>query len=102
VNRLLNIVLVVLLLALVPLRGLAAAAHGHCGDASPEYAQAQDDASQSSTHDDGGGEHCAGMSAIPSVSLSLPGDRSEERSRHGERFVIGFIPEHLDPPPLAR
>ena len=101
VNRLLKIFLIALLLVGAPLRGVAAATDGHCADVPQAFEQMQDDASQNSAHDDGGTEHCAGMSAIASVPLSLPGDRSEERSRQGEHLFAGFIPEHLDPPPLA-
>ena len=116
-NRLLKTAVLVLLLALVPFRGIAAATVAHCASQN-ESVQAQADLLQSGpdhddraaaphTHDgkaDCGAcaEHCTSMLIVLSADgMSLPGDMGTDRPAHGELVAAGFIPEHLDPPPLA-
>lgn len=109
-NRLLKTAVLVLLLALVPFRGIAAATAGLCAATQKDSVQAQADflqgapdhddrAAAAHTHD---GEHCTTMLVVLSADrVSLPGDMGTDRTAHGEPFAAGFIPEHLDPPPLA-
>ena len=104
-NRLLKTAVLILLLALVPFRGIAAAAVEHCAVAQKDSALLQsspdhdDRAATPHTHD---GEHCTTMLVVLSADrVSLPGDMGADRPAHGERLAAGFIPEHLDPPPLA-
>ncbi len=108
-NRLLKTALLILLLALVPFRGIAATV-AHCAATQADSVQAQADFLQSSPdHDDRAaaahthdGEHCTTMLVVLSADrLSLPGDMGTDRTAHGELLAAGFIPEHLDPPPLA-
>ncbi len=106
VNRLLKTAVLVLLLALVPFRAIAAATADLCDAAQKDPVQAQ---AQLSDHDDRAGtphahdgEHCTTMLVVPSANqVSLPGDMRADRPAHGELPAAGFIPEHLDPPPLA-
>jgi hypothetical protein len=110
VNRLLKTAVLILLLALVPFRGIAAAAVEHCAATQEDSVHAQaeflqsspdhdDRAATSHTHD---GEHCTTMLVVLSAHrVSLPGDMGADRPTHGEFLAAGFIPEHLDPPPLA-
>ena len=118
VNRLLKTAVLVLLLALVPFRGIAAATAGLCPATQEDSAQAQAESLQSSPdHDDEAAaphthdgkpdcsacaEHCTSTLMVVSTDgMSLPGDIGTDRTPHGEPFAAGFIPEHLDPPPLA-
>ena len=116
-NRLLKTAVLVLLLALVPFRGIAAATAEHCPSTQKDSVQAQADFPQSSPdHDDRAAahthdgkpdcsacaEHCTSMLVVLSAAgVSLPGDMGTDRPAHGELLAAGFIPEHLDPPPLA-
>src|ERR687885_764846 len=97
-------VLVVLLLALVPLRALASvtigfcALHGH-GAASEHAAHAHHD------HDDGAGqhgsnddcnscvEHCASASAVPPAKLPSLAPAGAQRIATHERCAGGFVPD---------
>jgi hypothetical protein len=104
VNRLLKTAVLVLLLALVPFRAIAAATVAPCAS-QDDSVQAQ--AAAPHTHDgkaDCGAcaEHCTSMLVVVSADgMSLPGDMGTDRPAHGELLAAGFIPEHLDPPPLA-
>lgn len=109
-NRLLKTALLILLLALVPFRGIASATAGLCAATQKDSVQAQADFLQGSPdHDDRAaaphkhdGEHCTTMLVVLSAGrVSLPGDMGTDRTAHGELLAAGFIPEQLDPPPLA-
>ena len=114
-NRLLKTAVLVLLLAMVPFRAIAAAVVEHCAATQKDSAQAEfqgspdhdDRAAAPHTHDgkpDCGAcaEPCTSMLVVLSANrVSLPGDMGTERTAHGEPLAAGFIPEHLDPPPLA-
>ncbi len=105
------------MLALIPLRGLAAVTVGVCaasGQESTLQLQADHDHGQHEhapaphSHDDNKvdcgacAEHCTGASFVPqAASTSLPDMASAERAVKGEQFAAGHVPEHLDPPPLA-
>lgn len=116
VNRLLKIAVLIVLLALVPFRGIAATV-AYCASQN-DSVQAQADFVQSAPdHDDRAtgphthdgqpdcsacAEHCTGALMLLSADrMSLPGDMGADRTAHGELFAAGFIPEQLDPPPLA-
>lgn len=116
-NRLLKTAVLVLLLALIPFRGIAAATVAYCGSQN-DSVQAQgellqgapdhdDRASAAHAHDgkpdcSACAEHCTSMLVVLSAdTMSLPGDTGTDRPAHGELLAAGFIPEHLDPPPLA-
>jgi hypothetical protein len=115
VNRTLKLVAIALLLAVMPLRALAAVTIGFCAMGQHE-APAQVATEESHDHHGHGHapepdsapdcnacvEHCSSASfAVPApletvVSVQRPG-----RIVLGERFAAGFVPDHLDPPPLA-
>jgi hypothetical protein len=108
----LKTLLLVLLLAIIPLRALATVTIGFCalhhpGAALSEPAHAH--------HHDGGNhqhgashdtcdscvEHCASASAVTSADLpSLPPTGAHWIASH-KHFAPGFVPDPLDPPPLA-
>jgi hypothetical protein len=118
VKSALKLLLVCAMLALVPLRGIAAVTVGICAVGEHgAWAQVHADDGHG-THDDPSGpesgsddnpaecgvcaEHCAGASfVIESAPASLADWARAERSLPGERFAAGHVPEHLDPPPLA-
>lgn len=92
----------VLLVVLMPLRGIAAAAADACAPAQAESMQAQGDHERSPHDHDATSEHCAGSSAIVAThAVPLPAPSSTDHIRRGHRFAAGFVPEQLDPPPLA-
>jgi len=114
VNRKLSTVVLVLMLALLPLRALAAVTSGFCAFAHPHGSAAPADHADHSPHDGspahGHGEapcsscveHC---SSAPFAPLHAPAKVAEapagEHSLLYQRSVAGFIPDPLDPPPLA-
>lgn len=117
VKSALKLLLISAMLALIPLRGLAALTVGICAAGNQEWNQAQ------VVHDHGShergaapesnddqknadcsncAEHCAGASFVPQATLTaLPDGSGGDRVPPGERFAAGHVPEHLDPPPLA-
>lgn len=117
-KRVLNLLLVCTMLALIPLRGLAAATVGICGAGGEDSSIAAPAGGYHSPHEhptapeagDHGkkancnacAEHCTGASFVPQTALtSLPDLAGAQRAVPGERFAAGHVPEHLDPPPLA-
>lgn len=114
VSRKLKAVVVLLMLALLPVRALAAVTSGFCafahqhGAATPaEHAHdSHDDSSPAHGH---GASPCSSCVAhcssaafapmdAPAASAQAPG---AERSVLYQRSVASFIPDPLDPPPLA-
>ena len=107
---------VLTLLALLPLRALAAVTIGFCAAAHPgvtEQVQAEHD---HAAHPHGGeipdsdanadcnacAEHCTSASVLlPTLPATLAGAFSAERVGMAEYFAAGHVPEHLDRPPLA-
>jgi len=106
------------MLALIPLRGIAAATVGICGVAGQDSsiaAQAGGDrgphehATAPESGDHGNktncnacAEHCTGASFVAhAMPGALPEVSGGDRVPPGERFAAGHVPEHLDPPPLA-
>jgi hypothetical protein len=106
-------IVVLLMLALLPVRALAAVTIGFCamhhhGAAAPtvEHGASQEhdglplgDGSQEQCN--ACVEHCATASTVASSELPLPLAVSAQRIAVGEQFVAGFVPDQLDRPPLA-
>jgi hypothetical protein len=116
-NRL-KILVVLTLLALLPLRALAAVTIGFCAlsDQNAAVHLHAEHADRSSHHGDTSpesqtganpdcnvcAEHCTSASfAVPDVITAFLVGTGSDRTPHGERLAAGFVPEHLDPPPLA-
>lgn len=113
--RTLKTVLLVLMLAVLPLRALAAVTTGFCAFAHEHGAPAHHaDASHEPHERDSPAHshdaspcsscvaHCSSAALAPftpPASFAVPA--ATERSVLHERSVAGFIPDHLDPPPLA-
>jgi hypothetical protein len=105
-----------LMIALLPLRALAAVTTGFCTFAHDHGVAAQHGSAHQEAHGHGGPahshdtspcnsciEHCSSAalaaSAVVSATVFVP--VAGERPRLAERSPAGFIPDHLDPPPLA-
>jgi hypothetical protein len=118
VNRTTKALVIVLLLAIVPLRGLAAVTVGFCAMG---HKDAASHAHAQPAHDDHGhhaadhapdtgsspdcnvcAEHCNSASfAVPAPFDALVAAVHSGRIALGAVFAAGFVPDHLDPPPLA-
>jgi hypothetical protein len=118
VKRALKFLLVCTMLALVPLRGIAAVTVGACAAGEHEtlvqaaadhdhgdhgHGAAPDMQDEGNKADCGAcAEHCAGASFVAqATSNALSNMAGAERALPGELFAAGHVPEHLDPPPLA-
>jgi hypothetical protein len=103
--------IVLVMLALVPLRALATVTTGFCslhrhGHALSEAAHGHHD--QGGHSHDGNEdqcnscvEHCASASVVASSELASPAPAGAHRIATPARFTAGFVPDPLDPPPLA-
>lgn len=114
-NRL-KFLIVLALLALVPLRALAATI-GLCAVGQDAAVQVLADHAHDSSHQNGPApepqtgaspdcnvcaEHCTSAAVvIPDALTALPVSTGSDRIPHGGHVAAVFIPEHLDPPPLA-
>ena len=105
-SRSFKILVVLLVLVALPLRAVAAAVSLCEFGQQHEHAMTHDEPAHdhggSHHHGAAGGEHCgsavfaaAPPSVVPACLLS------SERISGGERYAAGFVPDHLDPPPLA-
>ena len=99
----LKLIILLLMLALVPLRAFTAVAVGDCAIGQHGAAHVHDHGGSAHSHDEPqhDHEHCAGASFVSSVSafpLAVPASsaRMEQRRPH----LVGFVADHLDPPPL--
>ena len=111
VSRRIKIALLALLLVLVPLRAMAEMTIGFCAfphhDSAAGAGAAADHGAAHHEHgktpdSNGAGDHCASVSFLASAApLSLPAAAAADLVVRGERFAAGFVPDHLDPPPLA-
>ncbi len=98
-----------LLLALMPLRALATVTIGFCamhhhGSASMDAAHDHDGAPHGdSNHDqcDSCVEHCASASVVAPADLPSPAPAGAQRIFTPDRFAGAFVPDQLDPPPLV-
>ncbi|TAK88074.1 MAG: hypothetical protein EPO20_01165 [Betaproteobacteria bacterium] len=109
-KRALKLLLVCAMLALIPLRGIAAMTGGICaagdhGGAVQAHADHGHGVQQGDGHNhdcSNCAEHCAGFAFVPHVApAALPDFSGAEQVVALERFAAGHVPEHLDPPPLA-
>lgn len=117
-SKRLKFLVVLALLAMLPLRALAAVTIGFCALGNEDAAvQVQAPHAHGSSHHNGAApepqtdaspgcnvcaEHCTSASCVVPVALTaLPLSTGSDRIPHGERLATGFVPEHLDPPPLA-
>jgi hypothetical protein len=105
--------ILVLLVLLMPLRGMAAATMGLLPAGSQDeavHAEAgcHHEGETQSGSDTGPrcgtcAEHgCCASFLAPAAAGASPALAGAARIRLGEQFAAGFVPEHLDPPPLAR
>ena len=119
-KRLSRLLLLVLLLTALPLRGYAGELRALCEAHHGGAATAQEHVHQhgNSHHDDSGDSGgipayiasvcsicascCAGASLAPDAPLvALPQAPGSDRITFFDRRPSGFVPEHLDRPPLA-
>jgi hypothetical protein len=113
VPRTIKTIAILLLLAVMPIRALAAVTVGFCAmgqDEAPAQAHADHGATQHEEPAEPKGEadcsvcveHCSSVSfAVPAPLETLVSVQRSGRIVLGERFAAGFVPDHLDPPPLA-
>ena len=106
VSRKFKTALLVMLVALMPLRALATVTVGFCamhhhGAAGVDHDH--DGAPHGAGHDqcDSCVEHCASASVVVAADLPSPPPAGAHRIATAERFAPGFVPDPLDPPPLA-
>ena len=116
-RRTLKLFVVIAMVLLVPVRAFAAVTLGGCASNEPQAAHAHEHDQHGSTHQhepapkphshgnhqcNACAEHCASASlAVQALASQSPARPGGERFSFGEPFIAGFIPEHLDPPPLA-
>lgn len=113
-KRKLQLAVVLVLLALVPIRVLASVTTGFCEVAHGHGGAAVHDVPGHDAHDPDGKHphgstscasclvHCSGAAFATSFpALTVVAAESAERYRLPVRAFGGFIPDHLDPPPLA-
>jgi len=104
--------ILILLLLLMPLRGMTAATMGLSPAGSQDeaaHAEAgchheadKQPGPDTSRHCNTCAEHgCCASFLAPAQAGDLPAPAGAVRIRPGEQFAAGFVPEHLDPPPLA-
>ena len=104
---------VLVVLALMPLRALATVTIGFCamhphGSPALDVGHGHSDDHDGAPHGDGNHapcnscvEHCASASVLVSADLPLAAATASDRIVLDERFAAGFVPEQLDPPPLV-
>ena len=101
-SRKLKTIVVLLMLALLPVHALAAITVGDC--AVTHHEQGHDDSGTAHSHGSGHDEHehCASASFVACATpLTLPPQSASDRVTRREPFAAGFVPDHLDPPPLG-
>lgn len=99
--------ILLLLIALTPLRVLAAVTVDDCAisqqGAGHHHHETPTDHGTPHSHGDAGAEHdhCASASfAAPAVAVALALSVVADRLLLRERFAGSFVPDQLDPPPL--
>jgi hypothetical protein len=117
-KRALKLLLMCTMLALIPLRGIAAVTVGACAAGEQEtLVQAAADQDHGDhghgvapgMQDEGNkvdcgacAEHCAGASFVAQAVRGPAAHIGDaERALPGKRFAAAHVPEHLDPPPLV-
>jgi len=99
-----NILLLIVIVALLPLRSIAAAMAGSCAAAQEEIAATQSTADAQDTRAGSGkaDTHCPGAVFLPAAAPAPLPARSDERGiALAERSAPTFVPDPLDPPPLS-
>ena len=114
--RLIQTLIVLLLIALVPMRATASVAIGfNAADHQPAAAHAHDSGDHGAAQHHGnettgdanhgcgfGAGHCAGASLVaPSDGARFPASVNVAPIPLGKQLASGFVPEHPDRPPLA-
>lgn len=107
-SRRFQTIVVLLMMALLPVRALAAVTTGFCAFAHHDGAASAAGHDHSPAHSHDGSpcnscaEHCSGgafaSAAVPPAFAAAPGG---ERLRLHELSFTPFIPDPLDPPPLG-
>ena len=115
-SRRIQTLIVLLLIALVPMRAIASVAIGFCVAGHPPAAAHAHDGADNGAAQDHGDEapgdvshgcsycagHCTGASFVaPSDTARFPVSANAAPIPFGEQLASGFVPEHLDRPPLA-
>lgn len=109
-SRVFKIALVLALLALAPLRGFAGVASSHSLENKAAAAHAghgephgHEQPPQDSGHDHASScmEHCASTALVSPAQLHFPAEPTGKRIGFVARPAPAFIPDPLDPPPLA-
>ena len=110
-GRKLKFGVVVLMVALLPLRALATVTVGFCamhGQASHSMDAAHDHGHDSAQHGESHHdqcnacvEHCGSASLVAPPRFPQLAAAGTDRITSGVRIAAGFVPDHLDPPPLA-
>ncbi len=104
VTKTVKLLVVLIMLISVPVRGIAAVTADFCGhqetlthgEAAHEYG------GEHHHHGPNNGEHCGTASfAATAAPAPLAGPAGSQRIISGDRFAVGFVPDHLDPPPLT-
>ncbi len=90
----------------MPLRVLAAVTVGDCAISQQETADHGTHTHHGTPHSHGDGghdhDHCASASFVaPAPLFPLALRVASDRLAQRERFAVGFVPDQLDPPPLA-
>ena len=99
-----NIVLLVVIVALLPLRSIAAVMAGACAAGPEQIATAQ---STGGAHDSQSGAgkadaHCPAVVCLPAAAPApLPARSAERGHALAEPAILTFILDQLDPPPLS-
>lgn len=117
VRRAVKLVVVFAMLALMPLRGIAALTLGLCAAGDPEtfmhalathdhgshqHEQAPDSDSGVNPDCSTCAEHCSSASVVvPAAARAPSAGAGAERVALPQRFATGHVPDHLDPPPVA-
>ena len=99
-----KLLVVLVMLISMPVRAIAAVTADFCGhqetlmhsDAAHEHDGEQHH------HGPAYGDHCGSASfATPAAPVALGALAGSERIASGDRSAACFVPDHLDPPPLA-
>lgn len=115
-SRALQIAVLLVLLALAPLRALATATVGFCAmnqETAASSSAAHAGHGESHSHDEAPAnsgmhehcntcaEHCASAALVSLPELALPAEAHGKPVRFLKRAAPAFFPDPLDPPPLA-
>ncbi len=111
-GRKFKVAVLLLMIALIPVRAFATVTVGFCamhahGDAAPsEHGNGVPDggiahAGMKYEQCNACFEHCASAAIVAPSKLALPSESGARRIVSAERFADGFIPKQVDRPPLV-